>query len=141
VRRLYPPLIVVLVIVVVVGLVNRGGGGSSKTSEQSVSAPSVFPTPSTVPTPAPPPVAGPTPTTQQQPIAPQPKACRALRVSGRAVSVTILQGQVTCRSARAVVRAFKSGKGRRRGRYLTVRGWRCDPSGTCIRGGKSIKAS
>jgi hypothetical protein len=143
VRRLYPPLLVVLLIVVVVALVNHGGGGSSKTSEQSVSAPSAFPTPSTVPTTTPPPVPAPvpTPTVQQQPVATQPKSCPPLRVAGHAVSVNIVQGQVTCQSARAVVRAFKSGQGRHRGQYVTVRGWRCVPTGTCTRPGKSIKAS
>jgi hypothetical protein len=68
-----------------------------------------------------------------------------VQVSGHAVSVSILQGPVTCRSARAVVRAFKSGKGRHGGstgnQYVTVRGWKCVPSGTCTRAGKSIKAS
>jgi hypothetical protein len=64
-----------------------------------------------------------------------------LQVNGRAVSVSILQGQVTCPRARAVVRAFKSGKGRRGGQYVTVRGWKCVPSGTCTRPGKSIKAA
>jgi hypothetical protein len=154
VRRLYPPLLVVLLIVLVVALVDRGGGGSSKPSAQSASAPqSVFPTPSTVPTPTPPPVAVPTtpssvappPTGKQLSIGTQGKPCRSLQVSGRAVSVSILQGQVTCRRARAVVLAFKSGKGRHRGspghRYVTVRGWRCGTSGTCTRPGKSIKAS
>jgi hypothetical protein len=145
VRRLYSPLIVLLLIVVVVGLVRRGGGSSSTTSEPSASAPrSVFPTPSTVPTPTPPPVATPTPTVEQQSAPPQPKACRPLQVNGRAVSVSIVQGQVTCRSARAVARAFNAGKGRHGppgSQYLTVRGWRCLPSGTCTRGDESIKAS
>jgi hypothetical protein len=146
VRRLYPPLIVVLLVVVVVALVNRGGGGASTSSGQSGSAPrSVFPIPSTVPTTTPPPVAVPTPVAKQPSVAPQPKLCRPVQVHGRAVSVSILQGQVTCRNARAVVRTFKSGKGRHGGspgnRYVTVRGWRCLPSGTCTRPGKSIKAS
>lgn len=153
VRRLYPPLLVLLLIVLVVALVDRGGGSSSKSSAQTTSAAqSVFPDPSTVPTPTPPPAAAPippaavpTPTGKQHPSATQPKACRPLHFSGAAVSVSILQGHVTCRSARAVVRALKSGKGRHRGgpgnRYLSVRGWRCLPSGTCTRAGKSITAS
>lgn len=144
-RRLYPPLIVLLLIVVVIALVNHAGSNSNTTSEPSASAPrSVFPTPSTVPTPAPPPVATPTPTVQQPSTPPQPKACRPLQVNGRAVSVSIVQGQVTCRSARAVARAFKTGNGRHGAtgsQYLTVRGWRCLPSGTCTRDGKSITVS
>src|SRR5581483_313566 len=134
------------------GLVNRGGD-SSKTSAQTSSAPrSVFPAPSTVPTPTPPPVAIPTPTVTQpattQPAVappPKPKSCRPVQVHGRAVRVSILQGQVICRNARAVVRAFMLGKGRRGGspgnQYVTVSGWRCVPSGICTRPGKSIKAA
>jgi hypothetical protein len=146
VRRLYPPLIVLLLIVAVIAIVKPGGGGSSTTSDPSASAPrSVFPTPSTVPTPAPPPVVTPTPTVQQRSVAPQPKTCPPLQLNGRAVGVTIVHGQVTCRGARAVVRAFKTGKGRRGGtpgsQYVTVRGWRCLPSGTCTRDGNSIKTS
>lgn len=141
-RRLYPPLLVLLLIVVVIGLVDRGGGHSSNTSAQSTNAPrSVFPTPSAVPTAAPPPAVTSTPAIQPQPVAAQPKACRPLEVNGHAVSVSIVQGQVSCQSARAVVRAFKSGKGRQAGQYVTVRGWRCVANGTCTRAGKSIEAS
>jgi hypothetical protein len=139
-------LIVLLVIVVVIGLVDRGGGGSSKTSAPTASAPrSVFPTPSPVPAATPPPVAVPAPAPKPQPIATEPRSCRPVHVHGRTVTVSILQGQVICRNARAVVRAFKSGKGRRHGspghQYVTVRGWRCVSSGACTRPGKSIKAS
>ncbi len=146
VRRLYPPLLILLLIVIVVGLANRGGGGSANPPAQTASGPpSVFPAPSTVPTPTPPPVVTPAPTAQQPSVATQPEPCRPLQVNGRAVIVSVLQGQVTCRSARAVLLAFESGKGRRGGsagkRYVRIRGWRCVPSGICTRPGKSIKAS
>lgn len=150
-RKVYASLIAVLVIVVVVGLLGHGGGGATTSTQSHSDAQSVFPTPSTVPAPAPPPAVAPTPTPTPTPTvptqstAPQPKSCRPLQVNGRAVSVSIVQGQVSCRSARAVVLAFKSGKGRHGGapphRYRTVRGWQCVPSGTCTRPGKSIKAS
>jgi hypothetical protein len=146
VRRLYPPLLLLLAVVVVVGLLNRGGGSASNSSSPSGSAPrSVFPTPSPVPTPTPPPVAAPAPTNNPQPVTAPPAACPPVQVNGRAVSVSILHGPVSCRSARAVVEAFKSGKGRHGGpsgnRYLMVRGWKCIPSGTCTRGEESIKVS
>jgi outer membrane biosynthesis protein TonB len=151
-RRLYPPLIGLLLIVVVVGLLSRGAGGSSTTSTHTASAPaSVFPTPSPIPAPTPPPVPVPAPATQATqaakppPVAPQPKPCRPVQVNGRTIAVSILHGHVICRNARAVVRALESGKGRRGGSpahpSVTVRGWRCVPSGVCTRPGKAIKAA
>jgi hypothetical protein len=66
-------------------------------------------------------------------------------VHGRTINVSILQGHVICRNARAVVRALELGKGRREGSpahpFVTVRGWKCVPSGVCTRPGKSIKVA
>jgi hypothetical protein len=64
-----------------------------------------------------------------------------LHVNGHTVSVSVVQGQVTCQGARDVVRAFETSKGRNRSHAVTVRGWRCVASGICTRGGNSIKAS
>lgn len=145
-RRLYAPLLLLLAVVVVVGVVNQGKGHSTNNPAHAASAPrSVFPSPSAVPTVATPTATVPTPTVNTQPIAPPGRACQSLHVDGRSVSVRILQGEVTCGTARAVLLAFKSGKGKPGGGpgkgRRTVDGWTCVASGTCTRPGETIKAS
>jgi hypothetical protein len=80
------------------------------------------------------------------------RSCSTFHASGSTFSVTVLRGPVKCRTAKHVLRAFFSGKGKQHGppsggllqQWWTVDGWRCGygaGGGACIRGSKSYKTA
>jgi hypothetical protein len=78
------------------------------------------------------------------------RSCRSVIAQGTRFQVTISRGRVSCRTARRVLRAFMSGKGKLHGpangpAYLqswSLYGWRCGHGtggGACIRHGTNYK--
>jgi hypothetical protein len=78
------------------------------------------------------------------------RTCGTFREQGTTFSVTVLRGPVKCHTAKHVLRAFFSGKGKQHGppnggllqQWWVVGGWKCGygaGGGACIRGGKTSR--